>query len=279
MRTALRSFADRQWVDRVVRVGLAARAIVFFVLAYLVASIALGALGHGTQSDPANGPGIARAVVQQPAGRPLLFALAAGLALYAGFSALDTILHHNDESPAAKRWGDRALSAWGVIMYGVFSGYCFVTAFTGPDRSSTSTHDVHQKAQWTASVLRLPGGPVYLGLIGTILLLIAAFLVSRCARRSFRPRLAERRMRRDVWLIAMTTGVLGYLGRAALFGIVGWFVLRAAIEDDPSNGQGIDGSVRLLANSPGGPALLWVLAVLLGTYGLYLLVETRYRHV
>jgi hypothetical protein len=35
----------------------------------------------------------------------------------------------------------------------------------------------------------------------------------------------------------------------------------------------------MLANSSGGPYLLWLLAIGLGVFGLYLFVEARYRKV
>jgi hypothetical protein len=81
------------------------------------------------------------------------------------------------------------------------------------------------------------------------------------------------------WRLAVTLGTIGYLGRAGLFAIVGWFVLSAAIENDPDKGQGVDGSVRRFADSAAGPYLLWVLAAALTAYGLYTFMEARYRKV
>jgi hypothetical protein len=81
------------------------------------------------------------------------------------------------------------------------------------------------------------------------------------------------------WLLANVLGVTGYLGRAVLFGVVGGCIMSASIEDDPSHGQGVDGSVRILAESSAGRVLLWLLAVLLVVYGLYVFVEARYRRV
>ena len=61
--------------------------------------------------------------------------------------------------------------------------------------------------------------------------------------------------------------------------MVGGCILSAAIEDDPSNGQGVDGSVRILAENSAGIVLLWALAAMLVIYGLYVFVEMRYRRV
>jgi uncharacterized protein DUF1206 len=273
------SVADSWWGTRAAQVGLAARGVVYLVLAYLVARIALGALGGSSTSQSASGPGVAQAVAAQTAGRPVLVVLAVGLVLYALFSILDAVLHHDDESPAAKRWGDRALSAWGFVVYGAFSAYCFSTAFSSSAGKQTAAQSDRQHTQWSADVLNWPVGWLWLGLLGGILLLIAVFLLSRAARLSFRPRLDRDAMSPLMWTLAMMSGAIGYGGRALLFGLVGWFILGAAIENDPSQGQGVDGAARLFARSAAGPYVLWMLAAALAIYGLYLFVETRFRHV
>jgi hypothetical protein len=276
---ATRRAADKPWVDRAARAGLAARGFVYLVLAYLLARIAAGAMGHGSTAKPASGPGVAQAIAAEPGGRVVLFVLAIGLVCYSLFSLLDAILHHDDESPAAKRWGDRALSTWGFVIYGVFSIYAFHTALSGSGGTATASQDQTQKTEWSARVLRWPAGWLWLGIAGFVLIVIALFLVSRAARRSFRPRLDEDSMGPRMWRTAMVLGTIGYLGRAGLFAVVGWFVTSAAIEDDPAHGQGVDGSVRLLASSAGGPVLLGLLAAMLVGYALYMAIEARFRRV
>jgi hypothetical protein len=279
VRRATRRAADNPWVDHAARAGLAARGLVYLIFSYLVARIAAGALGQGSTAKPASGPGVAQAVAAQPGGRVVLFVLAVGLLCYALFSLLDAILHHNDESPAAKRWGDRALSAWGFVMYGAFGIYAFHTSLSSSGGNATASQDEAQKTQWSAHVLRWPAGWVWLGGAGLVLLAIALFLVSRAARRSFRPRLDKDEMGPHMWRAGMVLGTVGYLGRAGLFAVVGWFVTNAAIEDDPAHGQGVDGSIRLLANSAGGPVLLGLLAAALAGYAVYMGIEARYRRV
>ncbi len=265
--------------DRLARVGLAARGLVFLILAYLVARVALGALGGSSTSKPADAPGVAQTLAAQPGGRVVLFLLAIGMLLYALFSLLDTILHHDDENPAAKKWADRAVSAWGVVLFCAFGAYSMKTALSSTGGSQTARQSDRRTVTWSAHVLRWPAGWLWLGLLGVILLVICGFLITRAARRSFRTRLRDDAMGPRVWRVAMVLGTLGYLGRAGLFGLVGWFVLTAAIENDPRKGQGVDGSVRMFARSAAGPYLLWALVVALAAYGLYVLIESRYRRV
>ena len=277
-RKLVRGLERHDWLRRGLRVGLAARGVVYLVLGYLVARIALGALAGPSTGHTASGPGVAQAIAQEPGGPAVLIVLGVGLLWYALFSLVDALLHHDDEGPAAKRWGDRALSAWGVVVYGAFGVFCFTTA-ASPPHGQTAAKSDQQDTQWSARVLSWPAGQFWLAALGFVLLGIAAFLLSRTARRSFRERLPEDDMDRWTWRLAVFLGTSGYFGRALLFGIVGWYVVGAAVEDDPSHGQGVDGSVRLLAGSTAGPPVLWVLAVALVLYGLYMFVEARYRRV
>jgi hypothetical protein len=274
-----RALAQRPWVEHALRAGLVARAVVYLLVAYLVARIAFGVLGGSGTSAAASGPGVAQAIARRPGGHVALFVLAVGLVLYAAFSAVDALTHHDTESPAAKRWGDRALSAWGVAVYGAFSVYCFVTVGSAHPSGHGSARSQQQDRQWSARVLRWPAGRVWLALLGAVLLVIAAFLLTRAIRRSFRPRLERARMGTRTWRSVVALGTTGYAGRALLFGIVGWFVMSAAVEDDPQHGQGVDGSVRLLAAGPAGPPVLGVLTAGLVCYGAYLLLEAHYRRV
>jgi hypothetical protein len=269
--------AASSWGDRALRVGLAARGVVFLIFGELVARVALGALGQPSTSKPAAITGVPQALAAEPVGRPLLVLLAVGMVLYALFSLVDAIRHHNDEDPAAKRWGDRALSAWGFVMYTALGGYSFAVALSAARTSSA--RDNRQKAQWSAHVLHWPAGWLWLGLLGGVLLVMAAFLVSRAVRRSFRPRFERDRMSARVWGLANVLGIVGYLGRAVLFAVVGGCILSAAVENDPAHGQGVDGSLRILAGDPAGEVLLWTLVVMLVAYGSYMFIETRYRRV
>lgn len=274
-----RRLVDNAWVARGLRIGMGARGAAYLVLAYLVARIAFGALGHGGTNKPASGPGIAQALAAQDGGRSVLALLAVGLALYALFSAVDALIHHDGESPAAKRWGDRALSAWGAVVYGAFSAYAFATVRSGASRGDSSEQSRRQHSRWSSEVLRWPGGRVYIGLIAAVLFVIAGFLISRAIRRSFSSRLDRDAMGARTWRFAMVCGTVGCAGRAGIFGLAGGFVMRAAIEDDPHDGQGVDGALRLFAADRAGAYALGMLAAALAGYALYLLVEARFRRI
>jgi Domain of Unknown Function (DUF1206) len=277
---AARDVADNEWGERAARIGIGARGLAFLVLAYLVVRIALGALGQASSSDkPASGPGVAQAVAAQTGGRVVLFVLGIGLLLYALFSLLDAVRHHDDEDEGWKRWAQRAVPLWGALMYSAFGGYCIYRSVTGGGNDQSARQSDRKQTQWSAEVLRWPAGWFWLGALGVVLFIIAAVQLKWAVQRSFLDDLERARMRRRTLQVGTALGVVGHVGRTLMFGLVGWFVLGAAIENDPEKGKGVDGAARMLANSTGGPALLSVLAVGLVAFALYQFVEARYRKV
>jgi Domain of Unknown Function (DUF1206) len=278
VRRASREAADRPWVERALRAGVAVRGVVFLVLAYLLARIASGALGGSSTKASASGSGVAQAIAAQPGGTVMVFLLGVGLACYAVFSALDTILHSDGDSEA-KRWGERIHGAFRTTVYAAFSVYAFYTAFNPQSRSGTSKHQSKEQTHWSAKVLSWPAGWLWLGALGLGLLIGAVVLAVWAVRRSFLDDLEKQRMGSRAMAVATGTGVAGYLGRAALYASVGWFISEAAIKNNPKDSQGVDGSVRTFADNGVGAAFLYIIAAALVAFAIYMFLEARYRKV
>jgi hypothetical protein len=74
-------------------------------------------------------------------------------------------------------------------------------------------------------------------------------------------------------------GRLGIAARGLVFGVVGTFLIRAALEYDPQEARGLGGALQTLARQPLGPWLLGAVALGLVAYGLFMLCVARYRHI
>lgn len=279
VREAAADVANNEWGERAARAGIAARGLAFLVLAYLVVRIALGALGDGGTNKTASGPGVAQAVAAQTGGRLMLFVLGVGLLMYALFLALDAVRHHDDQTEQWKRWAERVEPLFGCVLYLLFGVYCIVRVFTNASNGQSARQTDRKQTQWSAEVLRWPVGWLWLGGLGVVLFVIAAVQLKRGCKRDFLDELKVGQMGRRIRSIGTGLGIAGHVGRALMFGIVGWFVLAAALENDPKKGKGVDGAARMLANSAFGPTLLAILAAGLAAFGLYQFVESKYRKV
>ncbi len=79
-----------------------------------------------------------------------------------------------------------------------------------------------------------------------------------------------------------TVDVLGTIGMAARGGIVslaGYLLLRAALDFDPNRAQGLDGTLKVIAEQAYGKVLLSLVAIGIIAYGLYSFAEARYRQL
>src|SRR3954471_20577461 len=190
---AARDVADSKWGERALRFGIGARGFVFLVIAYLVARIAMGALGDGGTSNSASGPGAAQAVQEQTGGDIALVLLGIGMLLFAVFCLVDALRNHGSDESEAKKWAKRGATLWRAALYGAFGVYCFVNVFSGSS-SGSSQNSSHKQTQWSAEVLGWPAGWFWLGLLGVALFAVAAYQIFVAVKRKFWHHLQKEKM-------------------------------------------------------------------------------------
>jgi hypothetical protein len=262
-----RRAARSEWVDRAARLGLVAKAVLYGVIGVLALAIPLGLGGR-----PADKQGALRTVSAQPLGGWLLLVLGAGLAGYALWRFTQAFLDRDGEGSGVKGLAKRIGYFARGVLYTVSSVAAFMLAFGLGKAHSDEKEE-------TARVLELPLGRWAVAVGGGAFLVAGAYNGIRSLTRGFRDHLREHELSEKVrgWVIAV--GVLGHAARAVVFTLIGVFLLRAAIQYDPREAVGIDGALRKLAEQTYGEALLGVVAAGLIAYGLYCLVQARYREV
>jgi hypothetical protein len=67
--------------------------------------------------------------------------------------------------------------------------------------------------------------------------------------------------------------------RAVVFGLISWFFFKAAADYDARKARGLDGALRKLANAGYGTVLLSIVDAGLFAYGVFCLIQARYREV
>jgi hypothetical protein len=250
-------------VDTAGRLGLATHGVLYLAMGLVALQLALG---DGNRT--ADAEGALAAIGSQPFGRILLVVVAAGFALYALWRASLAwrgVREHPDSDPKASRLvnGWRAVVAVGLTVMAV-------NALRQPDdRSGGGGQE--------ATVFDWPAGRYIVLAAALVVIGTAVHQIVDAVRRKFLDKLDRSQLSGDAERAIGAVGALGAGGRAAVFALVGWFLLRAGLQHDPSEPKGLDESLRELAGAAYGPWLLVAAALGLGLFGVLRLIEARYR--
>jgi uncharacterized protein DUF1206 len=256
-----------RWVEAVGRVGLIAKGTVYGITALLAIQIPLGLGGKAADRQ-----GAFRTVVAQPHGKVLLFALGAGLLGYSGWRLVEAVLDRDREGAGVIGLGKR-VGYLGIGLIYLASAAVAFALVVGLGSGGGNEKDE------TARVLDLPAGRWIVGAVGLGFFGAGIANGYRSLSGQFRDKLREHRMADAAQAWTITVGVLGYAARAAVFALIGVFLVRAALQYDPKEAIGLDGALLKVADAPYGKVLLGAVAAGLLAYAFFCFVEARYRNV
>jgi hypothetical protein len=246
------------------RFGIAARGVVYVVIGFLAIKLALGDGGKATDQQ-----GAMATIAKQPAGTLMLAAVAIGLLGYATWRLLRAALGGTGGQDDLK---DRVDGVASGISYAIlFLGAVKILAGSGGGGANPD--------QAAGGVLGWPAGPWLVGAVGLVLIGVGIQQGYKGVTRQFMDETNTESMSDPVEHAYTAFGIFGHIARMAVFALIGWFVIKAAIEFDPDKAVALDGALAKVAHAPYGPALLGLVAAGLIGFGAFSLVESRYRRV
>jgi hypothetical protein len=256
------------------RIGFCGRGVVYAVIGLL----ALQIVSHGpTNGTNANKDGALREIAERSYGRTLLVVLAAGLAGYAIWRLSEAVWGYEDEDDEHKRTAKRLLSAGKAAVYIAFLSTAVRFVSQGP--AGGGRQGDQQEESMTARFLDLPGGQLLVAAVGLGLIAGGLYVVYRGLAQKFEKRLDTSEMGPVIGRIVDVTGTVGLAARGLVFSLAGLVLVQAAIDFDPRQANGIDGTLKLLARQTYGGVLLTATAIGLIAYGVYSFAEARYRQL
>ena len=172
---------------------------------------------------------------------------------------------------SAKRVGFLGRAAlYGALTFGTFA------LLDGTREGGTETG---QAREATAHVFDWPAGRWLVGLAGLTLIGVGVFNAYRAFTQKFEDnwKTGEMSSAEQRWGARLSS--IGLVARFVVFSLIGGFLVKAAYEYDVQEAIGLDGALRKVAQASYGPVLLGIVATGLLCYGLFCLVEARYRRV
>ena len=251
--------------EALARAGFVARGLLYGIIGVLAIKLALGLGGKVT-----NQQGALRTVAHQPFGKALLVLVAVGLGGYACWRLTRAALGHGAE--ASDSGFERVAALGSGLVYALFCALA-VEILLGSNTGSSNPHKA------TAGILGWPAGPELVGLAGAVMLGVGAYQGYRGVTHDFLKDSKTERMSPPLRSWITTIGTFGHLARMVVFGLIGIFLIKAAVDFSPRKAVGVDGALAKLATTSNGHVLLGITAAGLIAFAVYSWSDAIYRRI
>jgi len=263
--SAARDAARSPVVGWLGRAGLAAQGCCFGIIAVLALALAAGEGGEVT--DP---QGALVALTRHEWTKVLLVVLAFGFVCYAVWRLAQALLDRGRMGSDAGGLGRRAIQFVQGLAYVGLTISAFSIVFGSHPRSGGAKRAA-------AGVLGWPAGRELVAAVGFVLFGIAIGNAYWALSGRFTESMHTEQMSRAEESLVMVLGRIGFLSLVVVTGIIGWFLVKAAVEFDPHTAVSIGGALARLAHLDYGKVLLAIVATGLFAYGVFGLVQARYH--
>jgi hypothetical protein len=267
-RSAGREATHSRAFEVVTRLGFLARGAIYVIVGVLAIQVA----SHTTRNTRTDQRGAMEVIDHQPFGHWLLVVVAVGLGGYAAWRFVQAYAGHGPEGGGDHTTMGRIAAAGSGCAYAILCVLA-ITILIGGSSSSSNTH------KQTAGVLGWPGGQWLVGAAGVIFVGVALFQAYKGISRKFLDEDKTEQMGETTLRVLTAFGVVGYLARTVAFGLIGIFLIRAAIDFNPHQAVGLDGALARVAHHQFGTLLLGLVAAGLIAFGLYSIADARYRRI
>ena len=241
------------------RVGYVALGAVYVALGVVAARVAL--LGRHTEVGGFSAA--YRFLLSRPYGPSIVGAIAAGLTAFALAKIIEALNPHRTLITRAGALLDAV--AHGALAWIALALLLRLRQRTGVSRSALA---------WLFSQ---EWGPTALEAVGVAVIAGGAVQIWRAASGRLRERLSRRL--RSITPVIVGVARFGLAARGAVSVIIGWFLVRAALDLNPNDVRAIGGALDVLAKTRQGPFLLLTAGAGLSAYGVYLLLLAFFRRI
>lgn len=259
---------DSTSLEMVARAGLIAYGVVHLLIGWLAVQIAWSASG----SKSADTSGALRTLADQPFGKILLWLVALGLVALALWQASEAIWGYRNRE-AAKRIPKQATSGAKAVIYAALGVSAALVALGSGSSSSQSQQHA------TSGVLAWPGGRVIVVVAGLIIIGVGVAEVVKGVKKSFSEQIDTSSMSPAAREGVARLGQVGYIAKGVAFGVVGGLLSYATLTFDRQQAQGLDGALQTILAQPFGKFLLTAVALGFVAFGLFAMLQARYRRM
>jgi Domain of Unknown Function (DUF1206) len=263
-----RRATDNPWFARLARFGYAAKGVVYLVAGGLSARAAFGLGGATTDSR-----GALRQILAEPFGKLMLVLIGIGLIGYVLLRLVQAFMDPEHKGSDAKGIATRI----GYLISGFVYAGLAVTALRLASATGGTSGD--QTQSMVTRLFALPLGRWLIGLAGLIVIGGGLYQLYKAYSTDFSEHFRWNEMSATERSWTVVLGRLGLAARGIVQGLIGIFLIQAALLFDPSKVQGSGGALQSLARPPFGLWTVGIVALGLAAYGIYMLAAARYSRI
>ncbi|MBI1405456.1 MAG: DUF1206 domain-containing protein [Caulobacter sp.] len=251
------------------RAGYAARGFVYLSIGTLAALAAVE-----LARSPAGSRGAVTALADWPLGRLWIAVIAGGLIGFAVWRALQSVFDADHQGRDPKAIARRVGQAISGLVYGGLAWSLLEFLDGLEDISEAAETDAAR--QQAAGLLDLPLGRWLVIALGLFILGAGIANLLKALGKNFGEQLACHRgfHRWACWI-----GRIGYGARGIAFAPLGYLFIKAGWLANAGEARKLGGALQMLEAQPMGSPILLVTGIGLVAFGLFAMIEARWRHI
>ena len=267
---------DHPAIVRFGRAGWFAKGVVYLVagvLALLVAAKAVDWSRAATAPNQEASPtGALKTIAQLSGGAVLMWALAMGMLIYAVWRLVSALLPGGGDAEAAVKRIGYLVSA---VIYTTFA----LTAISLARSAPASPDGNATVSSLSDRIMAHSGGRILIGIAGAITVGAGLYRLAKGVRVDVSDELDLSGFSPQRRLWTKRLGAIGEIGRGIGIGLIGFFLVRAAVTYDTSQATGLDGALRRLATETWGLVVVVIVGAGFAAYGVFCLATFTHREL
>ena len=263
------------WAVKLGRFGLVARGLVYLMVGFLAVRAAIGIGGKFTDKQ-----GAVNEIELLPFGNVIMWAVALGLFAYIAWRFTHAVLDLDHKGSDLKGLAKRSGGIFSGLAYSGVATAALAAAAHRPSLRLGKGGGGDAAAQdWTAWLMSQPFGRALALAAGATIAAIAIFQLYQAVTCKFAKHIRGGGLTASQETWSRRIGRVGYAARGIAFGVIAWFIVDAAVEKDAERAGGLASAFRTLADQPYGQWLVGAVGAGFGLFGIYSMIEARYRRI
>ena len=262
------SAKTRSWTDRMARIGLSAKGIVYLILGALAF---MAAFGINSQSgSKADQSGVFTLVKDWPGGVPMLLVLAAGLLCYSAWRFIQAF-HQKKDGSSKKKWGKSLRYAISALVY-------LSLAYTAIQMALYNKQDGgNSKQDWARQVMEQPFGQWLLAIAALILAGVGFYQCWYGLSGKYKKHVEENAVNSEVTSGLLKSAAIGYVARGVVWLVIAWLLFRAAFHANAKEAGDTGEAFQFIHSGTWGTLLLAAIGIGLIAYGIFNFMRARFE--